>query len=167
MVITDRTELDEQIELVFNGVDEEIWRALSSRQLFAELNTKEKRLLCSLVQKFGRVTNTSGEPTYDIDISELRKNLPTNFSPKGKIYVFVDECHRSHSGKLHDAMIELLGDATIFIGFTGTPLLKIDKKNTFKVWGTPIHTYKYDQAVKDGVVLDLRYEARAVEQDIS
>ena len=167
LVITDRTELDEQIELVFNGVDEEIWRALSSRQLFAELNTKEKRLLCSLVQKFGRVTNTSGEPTYDIDISELRKNLPTNFSPKGKIYVFVDECHRSHSGKLHDAMKELLGDSAVFIGFTGTPLLKIDKKNSFKVWGTPIHTYKYDQAVRDGVVLDLRYEARAVEQDIS
>ncbi len=167
LIITDRTELDEQIELVFNGVDEEIWRAPNSRQLFAELNTKDKRLLCSLVHKFGRVTNTSGEPTYDIDISELRKNLPTNFSPKGKIYVFVDECHRSHSGKLHDAMNELLGDSAVFIGFTGTPLLKIDKKNSFKVWGTPIHTYKYDQAVRDGVVLDLRYEARAVEQDIS
>ena len=167
LIITDRTELDEQIELVFNGVDEEIWRAPNSRQLFAELNTKEKRLLCSLVHKFGRVTNTSGEPTYDIDISELRKNLPTNFSPKGKIYVFVDECHRSHSGKLHDAMKELLGDSAVFIGFTGTPLLKIDKKNSFKVWGTQIHTYKYDQAVRDGVVLDLRYEARAVEQDIS
>ena len=167
LIITDRTELDEQIELVFNGVDEEIWRAPNSRQLFAELNTKDKRLLCSLVHKFGRVTNTSGEPTYDIDISELRKNLPTNFSPKGKIYVFVDECHRSHSGKLHDAMKELLGDSAVFIGFTGTPLLKIDKKNSFKVWGTPIHTYKYDQAVRDGVVLDLRYEARAVEQDIS
>lgn len=167
LIITDRTELDEQIELVFNGVDEEIWRAPNSRQLFAELNTKDKRLLCSLVHKFGRVTNTSGEPTYDIDISELRKNLPNNFSPKGKIYVFVDECHRSHSGKLHDAMNELLGDSAVFIGFTGTPLLKIDKKNSFKVWGTPIHTYKYDQAVRDGVVLDLRYEARAVEQDIS
>lgn len=167
LVITDRTELDEQIELVFNGVDEEIWRAPNSRQLFAELNTKDKRLLCSLVHKFGSVSNNVGNPEYNIDINELRKKLPANFSPKGKIYVFVDECHRSQSGKLHDAMVELLGDATIFIGFTGTPLLKIDKKNSFKVWGTPIHTYKYDQAVRDGVVLDLRYEARAVEQDIS
>ena len=167
LVITDRTELDEQIELVFNGVDEEIWRAPSSRRLFEELNITDKRLLCSLVHKFGRVSNTNGNPEYHIDINEIRKTLPSNFLPKGKIYVFVDECHRSHSGKLHDAMKELLGDSTIFVGFTGTPLLRKDKHNSFVVWGSLIHSYKYDQAVKDGVVLDLRYEARAVEQDIS
>lgn len=167
LVITDRTELDEQIELVFNGVDEEIWRAPSSRRLFEELNTTDKRLLCSLVQKFGRVSNTNGNPEYHIDINEIRKTLPSNFLLKGKIYVFVDECHRSHSGKLHDAMKELLGDSTIFVGFTGTPLLRKDKHDSFVVWGSLIHSYKYDQAVKDGVVLDLRYEARAVEQDIS
>ena len=167
LVITDRTELAEQIELVFNGVDEEIWRAPSSRRLFEELNITDKRLLCSLVHKFGRVSNTNGNPEYHIDINEIRKTLPSNFLPKGKIYVFVDECHRSHSGKLHDAMKELLGDSTIFVGFTGTPLLRKDKHNSFVVWGSLIHSYKYDQAVKDGVVLDLRYEARAVEQDIS
>lgn len=167
LVITDRTELDDQIKLVFNGVDEDIWQAPSSRRLFEELNTTDKRLLCSLVHKFGRVSNTNGNPEYHIDINEIRKTLPSNFLPKGKIYVFVDECHRSHSGKLHDAMKELLGDSTIFVGFTGTPLLRKDKHNSFVVWGSLIHSYKYDQAVKDGVVLDLRYEARAVEQDIS
>lgn len=167
LVITDRTELDDQIKLVFNGVDEDIWQAPNAKQLFAELNTNEKRLLCSLVHKFGHVSNTTGETVYSIDVESLRKNLPSNFLPKGKIYVFVDECHRSHSGKLHEAMVELLGKSTIFIGFTGTPLLKKDKHNSFVVWGSLIHTYKYDQAVKDGVVLDLRYEARAVEQDIS
>ena len=167
LVITDRTELDDQIKLVFNGVDEDIWQAPSSRRLFEELNIIDKRLLCSLVHKFGRVSNTNGNPEYHIDINEIRKTLPSNFLPKGKIYVFVDECHRSHSGKLHDAMKELLGDSTIFVGFTGTPLLRKDKHNSFVVWGSLIHSYKYDQAVKDGVVLDLRYEARAVEQDIS
>ncbi len=167
LVITDRTELDDQIKLVFNGVDEDIWQAPSSRRLFEELNITDKRLLCSLVHKFGRVSNTNGNPEYHIDINEIRKTLPSNFLPKGKIYVFVDECHRSHSGKLHDAMKELLGDSTIFVGFTGTPLLRKDKHNSFVVWGSLIHSYKYDQAVKDGVVLDLRYEARAVEQDIS
>ena len=169
LVITDRTELDDQIKLVFNGVDEDIWRAPSSRRLFEELNITDKRLLCSLVHKFGRVSNTNGNPEYHIDVKEIRKTLPSNFSPKGKIYVFVDECHRSHrdSGKLHGAMKELLGDSTIFVGFTGTPLLRKDKHNSFVVWGSLIHSYKYDQAVKDGVVLDLRYEARAVEQDIS
>ena len=55
----------------------------------------------------------------------------------------------------------------LFIGFTGTPLLKKDKKTSIEVFGTYIHTYKYDEAVSDGVVLDLRYEARDIPQDLS
>ena len=55
---------------------------------------------------------------------------------------------------------------SVFIGFTGTPLLKVDKekKTTATLFGGFIHTYKFDQAVRDGVVLDLRYEARNVPQ---
>jgi len=78
----------------------------------------------------------------------------------------VDECHRSHTGRLHEAMKEILPNAT-FIGFTGTPLLKIDKQNSQRTWGNYIHTYKYNEAVADKVVLDLRYEARRVDQNIT
>ena len=54
-----------------------------------------------------------------------------------------------------------------FIGFTGTPLLKADKekKTSVSIFGPFIHTYTYDQAVGDEVVLDLRYEAREIGQD--
>ena len=52
----------------------------------------------------------------------------------------------------------------MFIGFTGTPLLKADKKTSIEKFGRYIHTYKFDEAVKDGVVLDLRYEARDIDQ---
>ena len=55
----------------------------------------------------------------------------------------------------------------IFIGFTGTPLLKKDKKTSIEVFGTYIHSYKYNEAVRDGVVLDLRYEYRDIPQDIT
>lgn len=167
LLLTDRTELDEQIEKVFDGVKEKIWRAKTAKKLFEKLNETTERLMCSLVHKFGRVSNATGETVYDFDVADLRRNLPSNFSVKGKLFVFVDECHRSHSGKLHDAMKEVLGENTIFIGFTGTPLLKIDKVNSQVVWGNYIHTYKYNEAVQDGVVLDLRYEARDVEQEIS
>src|SRR4029453_8715592 len=54
-----------------------------------------------------------------------------------------------------------------FIGFTGTPLLKSDKKKSIEVFGRYIHTYKFDEAVRDGVVLDLRYEARDIDQNIT
>ncbi len=32
------------------------------------------------------------------------------------------------------------------IGFTGTPLLKKDKKTTLEVFGPYIHTYKFNEA---------------------
>lgn len=164
LVLTDRDELDEQIEGVFSGVNETIYRTQSCRDLVGQLNKKDKWLLCSLIHKFGR-TGARGEPDVDTYLSEIRKNLPRDFSAKGDIFVFVDECHRSHGGKLHEAMKELLPKAT-FIGFTGTPLLKIDKRNSVGMFGAYIHTYKYHEAVADKVVLDLRYEARRVDQNI-
>jgi len=165
LVLTDRDELDEQIEKVFLGVDEKIYRTTSCRDLIGQLNVKVKWLLCSLVHKFGRV-GARGEVDIDAYLAEIRRNLPRDFKAKGNIFVFVDECHRSHGGKLHEAMKELLPKAT-FVGFTGTPLLKIDKNNTIAKFGSYIHTYKYDEAVADHVVLDLRYEARRVAQSIT
>jgi type I restriction enzyme R subunit len=55
----------------------------------------------------------------------------------------------------------------IFIGFTGTPLLRRDRQMTRDVFGTYIHTYKFHEAVEDGVVLDLKYEARNVPQRLT
>jgi type I restriction enzyme R subunit len=52
----------------------------------------------------------------------------------------------------------------VFIGFTGTPLLKKDKQTSLEVFGGYIHTYKFSEAVEDGVVLDLVYEARDIDQ---
>ena len=162
-VITDRTELDEQIEGVFQGVDEDIYRTTSGADLVNVLNAREEWLIASLIHKFG------GAEEGDVDgfLSEIQSNLPPNFRAKGNLFVFVDECHRSQSGKLHDAMKSLLGEEAVLIGFTGTPLLKSDKQSSIEKFGTYIHTYKYDEAVRDGVVLDLRYEARDIDQDLT
>ncbi|HOI97673.1 MAG TPA: type I restriction endonuclease subunit R [Candidatus Pacearchaeota archaeon] len=164
LILTDRTELDQQIEGVFSGVKETIYRTKSTRDLVSQLNTKNNWLLCSLIHKFGSRSETN-EDDINKYITDLKRELPADFSAKGDIFVFVDECHRSHTGKLHEAMKVLLPKAT-FIGFTGTPLLKIDKANSNAIWGSYIHTYKYDEAVADKVVLDLRYEARRVDQNI-
>src|SRR5262249_674432 len=73
--------------------------------------------------------------------------------------------HRTQSGKLHKTMKALLPGA-VFIGFTGTPLLKQDKQTSLEVFGTYIHTYKFGEAVEDEVVLDLVYEARDISQEL-
>ncbi|EFH86397.1 type I restriction endonuclease subunit R [Ktedonobacter racemifer] len=161
LIITDRTELDEQIEKVFKGVNEEIYRTKSGKDLITQLNETTHWLLCSLIHKF------AGKEEGDVRgyIEDIQKNLPPGFKAKGDLYVFVDECHRTQSGDLHEAMKAILPNA-MFIGFTGTPLLKSDKKRSIEVFGPYIHTYKYDQAVKDNVVLDLRYEARDIDQHL-
>jgi len=83
----------------------------------------------------------------------------------GEVFVFVDECHRTQSGKLHRVMKAMMPNA-VFIGFTGTPLLKADKASSLEVFGGYIHTYKFAEAVEDGVVLDLVYEARDIDQKL-
>ena len=167
LIITDRDELDKQIEKVFKGISEEIYRVKSGAELIEKLNVSEKWLLCSLIHKFGtRGSEEATEAEIQQYVEEMKASVPTDFKAKGNIFVFVDEAHRTQSGDLHEAMKALLPDAT-FIGFTGTPLLRSDKRRTIEVFGPYIHTYKYDEAVRDGVVLDLRYEARDIEQRIT
>src|SRR5437667_4983596 len=103
LVVTDRTELDKQIEGVFKGVNETIYRTKSGADLIATLNATTPWLVCSLIHKFGG--KEDGEEVGDIPgyIEELRKALPPGFAAKGNLFVFVDECHRTQSGDLHKA----------------------------------------------------------------
>ena len=176
LIITDREELDEQIEKKYIGVNEKhIKRITSCSDLIERLQGSTDKLMCSLIHKFG-VHGYSGSEEQDDRarkksveqfLKELRESLPKNFKAQGDFVVFVDECHRTQSGLLHIGMKEILPDA-IFIGFTGTPLLVKDKKTSLEVFAPGyIHTYKYDEAVADNVVLDLRYEARDIDQTIT
>jgi type I restriction enzyme, R subunit len=160
IILTDRTELDKQIEGVFRDAGMEVKRTQSGGELMAQLCQPMPRLLCSLVHKFG---HRGGDDGFNDFIRQAKERpLPT----VGELFVFVDECHRTQSGRLHSAMKAVLQDA-IFIGFTGTPLLKSDKQTTELVFGTKIHTYKFGEAVADGVVKDLVYEGRDIDQSLS
>ena len=119
--------------------------------------------MCSLIHKFG----SSDKEDTEAFIQDIKSKLPNNFSAKGEMFVIIDECHRTQSGKMHRAMKEILSDEATIIGFTGTPLMQAEKKSTLETFGPYIHTYKYDEAVADKVILDLRYEARKIEQTLS
>ncbi len=159
VIVTDRDELDKQIEGVFKDSGEDICRTSSGRELMSQLGQAKPRLLCSLVHKFGR---------RDVDnFEKFIKELESQPSHAvGELFVFVDECHRTQSGKLHRVMKAIMPGA-VFIGFTGTPLLKKDKSTSLEVFGKYIHTYKFNEAVEDGVILDLVYEARDIDQRLS
>lgn len=158
VLLTDRTELDKQIADNFENMGEKVARTGSGKELMQFLTQSKPRLIASLINKFGNQSATD----YKTFIEEIKSNpLPI----QGKIFVFVDECHRTQSGKLNETMKAVLQNA-IFIGFTGTPLLKEDKKTTMDVFGRYIHTYKFREAVEDGVVKDLVYEGRNIEQNL-
>ena len=159
LIVTDRDELDKQIATVFKDAGVTIARATSGADLITKLSNPLPRLLCSLVHKFGR----HGVDDHDAFIRDIGNRPPVAV---GEIFIFVDECHRTQSGKLHKTMKALLPSA-VFIGFTGTPLLKEDKATSLEVFGNYIHTYKFNEAVEDGVVLDLIYEARDIPQEIT
>lgn len=160
-IITDRDELDKQIERVFTDAGETICRTSSGRDLMSQLGQATPRLLCSLVHKFG-VTAKNADADFDAFIKDLQAQPSTTV---GEVFVFVDECHRTQGGKLNRVMKALMPNA-VFIGFTGTPLLKKDKATSLEVFGGYIHTYKFSEAVEDGVVLDLVYEARDIDQKL-
>jgi type I restriction enzyme, R subunit len=158
VIVTDRDELDKQIERVFLEAGETICRTGSGRELMQQLGQATPRLLCSLVHKFGRREVAD----FDAFLAELESQPSATV---GEVFVFVDECHRTQGGKLHRVMKAMMPNA-VFIGFTGTPLLKKDKASSLEVFGGYIHTYKFSEAVDDGVVLDLVYEARDIDQQL-
>lgn len=154
LVVTDRDELDKQIVGVMRnagvvGQDSPSPRITSRAQFVEKLRATTPRLLCALIHKF--------------DPADLKGDPPPI---SGRFYVFVDECHRTQGGDMNRQMKRWMSDA-IFVGFTGTPLLRKDKKTTREIFGTYIHTYKFHQAVRDNVVLDLKYEARDVPQRLT
>lgn len=193
LVITDRTELDKQIHNNFIKTQNSLHQATSQLDLLRTLNEGKEWLICSLIHKFGKNSDkkhTSEESEIDdrerkIPLDEyleelltaIKKNFPNGFTVKGdNIFVFIDECHRTQGGRLHEAMRAIMGKDVMLIGFTGTPLLKAQKvantydayKNVSEVkFGSFIHKYLHKQAVEDKVILDLQYEARDVEKTIS
>jgi type I restriction enzyme R subunit len=158
-ILTDRDELDKQIERVFTAVGETVKRTSSGSELMRQLGQARPRLLCSLIHKFGR----KGVADFDAFIKELEAQPSLTV---GEVFVFVDECHRTQGGKLHRVMKAMLPNA-VFIGFTGTPLLAKDRATSLEVFGGYIHTYKFSEGVEDEVVLDLAYEARDIDQRLS
>lgn len=154
LVVTDRDELDKQIEGVMKnagviGAGSSSPRITSRVEFVQKLGAATPRLLCALLHKF--------------DAADLQGPPPP---VQGRFYVFVDECHRTQGGDMNRQMKRWL-ESAIFVGFTGTPLLRKDKPMTRDVFGTYIHTYKFHEGVADGVILDLKYEARDVPQRLT
>lgn len=150
VLITDRTDLDDQIYKTFNsaGIVTENCQADSGAQLKALLG-EDHRFVFTLIQKFK---------------GDEKGNFPV-LSERDDIIVITDEAHRSQYDSLAMNMRNAMPNAS-FMAFTGTPLLAGEAK-TQEVFGDYISIYNFADAVDDGATLPLYYENRVPEVSIS
>jgi len=154
VLVTDRVDLDDQIYKTFQHCGTEPVQAKTGKHLAELIGGDKESIITTVIDKFDAAVAKAG----------VRNDNPN-------IFVLVDEAHRSQSGKgqgsygeLHAKMRKSLPNAC-FIGFTGTPLVKKDKK-TVGTFGGLIDTYTISQAVKDKAVVPLLYEGRHVDQNV-
>ena len=139
VVVTDRIELDKQIEKTFNDTGISVKRAKTGTGLI-NLIKEGATIITTIINKF--------ENVFD-------KRVVVD-SPD--IFILVDESHRTQYGDFADKMRKVFPNAC-YIGFTGTPLYK-SEKSTAKKFGGFIDTYTIRDALKDEVIVPLYYESR-------
>lgn len=151
VLITDRTDLDNQIYKTFNatGMISENCQARSGAEL-KQLLSEDHRFVFTLIQKF------KGDD----------KGYYEKLSDRDDIIVITDEAHRSQYDSLAMNMRKAMPHAA-FMAFTGTPLLNIGEEKTREVFGDYISIYNFADAVDDGATLPLYYENRVPEVSLT
>lgn len=148
ILVTDRTDLDEQITGTFRKCGMFVENATTGQRLVDLLQSKSDAVVTTIINKF------------ETAIKRLSNPLE---SPN--IFVLVDEGHRTQHGTFNIEMQKALPNAC-FIAFTGTPLFKKDKKTSDR-FGGEIDRYTVDKAVKDKAVVPLLYEGRHAFQQVN
>jgi len=162
VVVTDRTDLEQQLTLTAALTGESVERASSADKLQAMLRRKGPGLVFGMIQK-QRAGDATGEPglkSEDLPRYAARESLPVEvLNEDDSILILVDEAHRGQSGDLQAALQAGLPNCAR-IGFTGTPILMGDKKRTHEIFGEFIDRYTIREAEDDGAIVPILYEGR-------
>ena len=152
IIITDRTELDEQIYKNFaaTGTVTETEAHATSGEHLKQLLSEDHRFVFTLIHKFG-TKNGAAFPCL---------------SARPDIIVITDEAHRSQYDTLALNMRSALPHAA-FLGFTGTPLIAGEEERTREVFGDYISVYNFAQSIADGATVPLYYENRIPELQLT
>ena len=148
VLVTDRTDLDNQITGTFRKCGRFVENATTGQRLVELLENKSDAIVTTIINKFVAAVKKIDKPLESHDI-----------------FVLVDEGHRTQHGTFNIDMQKTLPNAC-FIAMTGTPLFKKDK-STAEKFGGMIDAYTVDQAVKDKAVVPLLYEGRLALQDVN
>ena len=148
ILVTDRTDLDNQITGTFRKCGKFVENAATGQRLVELLESKSDSVVTTIINKFVAA------------IRKIEKPLESH-----DIFVLVDEGHRTQHGIFNIDMQKTLPNAC-FIAMTGTPLF-LKHKSTADKFGGIIDSYTVDQAVKDKAVVPLLYEGRVAIQVVN
>ncbi|GAA2906628.1 HsdR family type I site-specific deoxyribonuclease [Streptosporangium fragile] len=187
VVVTDRTQLQDQLSWTLRLSESEVQTAKTRAQLEGLLRDGGRRVVFAMIQKYGSGLTFAAEAAEDGDDRDLAKDYeaaeqarqgekPERIPPEPDfpecntspaILVLVDEAHRSHTSVLHAALRKAVPNAAK-IGFTGTPIMTGRTEDTRRIFsGGPgggfLDEYRMSEAERDGVVVRIRYEGRTGE----
>lgn len=148
ILVTDRTDLDNQITGTFRKCGKFVENATTGQRLVELLESNGDAVVTTIINKF------------EAAVRKVKKPLESN-----DIFVLVDEGHRTQHGTFNIEMQKTLPNAC-FIALTGTPLFSKDKSTAAKFGGI-IDSYTVDQAVADKAVVPLLYEGRHAIQNVN
>lgn len=148
VLVTDRTDLDDQITKTFRKCGKFVDNATTGQRLVELLESKSDAVVTTIINKFNAA------------VKKIKKPLESH-----DIFVLVDEGHRSQYGIFNLDMQKTLPNAC-YIAMTGTPLFKKDKSTAAKFGGI-IDAYTVEQAVSDQAVVPLLYEGRLAIQEVN
>lgn len=148
IIVTDRKDLDNQIEKTFAHTRLKPFKATSGKNLVNLIQSNKADVITTIINKFNTAENQK------IRIEDRN------------IFVLVDESHRSNYGSLAAKMRTVFPNGC-YIGFTGTPLMKKEKSTLGRFGGAGyIHKYTIKDAVDDKAIVPLIYEGRFVDQEV-
>jgi type I restriction enzyme, R subunit len=144
--VTDRAQLEQQLTETSQSIGFTVKVVESIRSLKELLRSDSSDLVMAMIHKF-----------READLVETFPEL----NPSPHILVMTDEAHRSQYALLGANLDKGIPNASR-IGYTGTP---IDK--TERVFGEYIDKYTMRQAIEDGVTLEIVYEGRTHNAEVT
>ena len=144
--VTDRTQLENQLNETSRSIGFTVKMADNINKLKELLRADTSDLVMAMIHKFRETDLTVAFP---------------QLNPSPNILVMTDEAHRSQYKMLGANLDKAIPNAAK-IGYTGTP---IDK--TERVFGDYIDKYTMRQAIDDGVTLEIVYEGRTHNAEVT
>jgi type I restriction enzyme R subunit len=146
--VTDRTDLEGQLKGTTGTIGFSVNVANRIAKLKEYIPGDSADLVMAMIHKFQ-------------DKKDINYGILEEMNASDRILVMTDEAHRTQYSVLAANLQKAMPNAT-HVGFTGTPIAKTEKR-----YGDYIDKYTMRQAIEDGVTLEIVYEGRTHNAEIS